>query len=81
MSRRFVFCTQRQFDVVAELVRDGADNRTIADRLVVVEDTVKSHMKVLLRKAGTKDRTALAVGIIRGHIAVVPPGSGAAHEF
>lgn len=81
MSRRVVFCTQRQFDVVAELMKDGADNDTIRRRMFITEDTVKSHLKDVYRKAGTKDRTSLVVGILRGWIAIVPPGSGAAHEF
>ncbi|MGZ8577969.1 MAG: response regulator [Actinomycetota bacterium] len=61
--------TQRESEVLAHLV-DGLDNRAIAQTLYISEDTVKSHMKSILRKLGAKDRgqaisIALRGGLIR----------------
>jgi DNA-binding NarL/FixJ family response regulator len=41
---------------VLELVADGATNAGIADRLVIAEGTVKSHVKSLLRKLHVANR-------------------------
>lgn len=57
--------TPREWDVLRELCLDGADNRLIARRLFVTEDTVKSHVKALLRKGGHRNRTELAVAVLR----------------
>jgi DNA-binding NarL/FixJ family response regulator len=57
--------TPREWDVLTELCRDGADNRLIGRRLYVSEDTVKSHVKHILRKAGMATRTQLAVAVLR----------------
>lgn len=61
--------TQREAEVLAHLV-DGLDNRAIAQTLYISEDTVKSHVKSILRKLGAKDRgqaisIALRGGLIR----------------
>lgn len=79
---RIVRCTPRQLDVLIELVRDGANDRMIASRLVITEDTVKSHLKVLYHRSGTRSRCELAVAVLREAIYVVPSnGGGLAHEF
>lgn len=57
--------TPREWDVLTELCRDGADNRSIARRLFVSEDTVKTHVKHLLAKGGYRTRTELAVAVLR----------------
>jgi DNA-binding NarL/FixJ family response regulator len=41
---------------VLRLMVVGATNRAIAQRLVVAEDTVKSHVKHILRKLGVVNR-------------------------
>jgi DNA-binding NarL/FixJ family response regulator len=61
--------TQREAEVLAHLV-DGLDNRAIAQTLYISEDTVKSHVKSILRKLGAKDRgqaisIALRGGLLR----------------
>jgi DNA-binding NarL/FixJ family response regulator len=61
--------TQREAEVLAHLV-DGLDNRAIAQTLHISEDTVKSHVKSILRKLGAKDRgqaisIALRGGLLR----------------
>jgi DNA-binding NarL/FixJ family response regulator len=56
--------SRRERDVLDELLM-GLDNRAIAARLCISEDTVKSHVKAIFRKLGARDRAhamALALG-------------------
>jgi DNA-binding CsgD family transcriptional regulator len=50
--------TEREADV-ARLLLTGASNSTIATELVITIDTVKSHVKSILRKSGTTNRAEL----------------------
>jgi len=52
--------TQRESEVLALMVA-GLSNRAVAQRLVVGEETVKSHVRGIYRKLGVSDR-ATAVG-------------------
>lgn len=70
---RAVTLTPTQHKVLTELVRDGATNATIAARLHVTEDTVKSHVKNLLLAIGVDNRTAAVVAVLRRHVLVQPP--------
>jgi DNA-binding NarL/FixJ family response regulator len=61
--------TQRESEVLANLVA-GLSNRAIAAKLVLGEETVKSHVRSIYRKLGVGDRaaavaTALREGIYR----------------
>jgi DNA-binding NarL/FixJ family response regulator len=56
--------SRREREVVAELVA-GLDNRLIADRLCIAEETVKSHVKAIFRKLGARDR-AHALALVLG---------------
>lgn len=47
--------TSRETEVL-ELMVAGQTNRAIANRLVITEDTVKSHVKQVLRKLGVSNR-------------------------
>lgn len=47
--------TARETEVL-QLMVAGATNRAIASRLVIAEDTVKSHVKQVLRKLGVTNR-------------------------
>jgi len=56
--------SRREHEVLAEMLA-GLDNKRIAARLCISEDTVKSHVKAIFRKLGARDRAhavALAVG-------------------
>jgi DNA-binding NarL/FixJ family response regulator len=58
--------TQRESEVLALLVA-GLSNRAIAARLVVSEDTVKTHSRAIYRKLGTSDRAgAVAMALREG---------------
>lgn len=65
-----VWLTPREMDVLVELVEDGADNITIGRRLYISHDTVKSHVKSMLKKSGMHNRTALALAVERRQVVV-----------
>lgn len=54
--------TERQ---VAGLLAEGRSNGEIAAALHLAEGTVKNHVSALLRKTGSRDRTALALLLVR----------------
>ena len=65
-----VSITRAEARVLDELMRDGASNQTIARRLCLSEDTVKTHMKRLLAATDCPDRTSLVVAIFRRAIRI-----------
>lgn len=60
--------SRREHEVLTEMLA-GLDNKTIAERLHISEDTVKSHVKAIFRKLGARDR-AHAVALALGTAAV-----------
>ena len=50
--------TERQMMIV-KLLFFGLSNKEIADRLFVCEDTIKSHMKHVMRQLGVNSRTEI----------------------
>ncbi|NYD36526.1 response regulator [Actinomycetospora corticicola] len=56
--------THRESEVLALLVA-GCSNRAIASRLVIGEETVKTHVRAVLRKLGVADRTAAVAAALR----------------
>lgn len=56
--------------VLDELLCDGASNPEIADRLGLSDQTVKCHVKRLLKVTGTSNRTELAVAVLRRRVNV-----------
>ncbi len=50
---------------IAQLIADGRSNRQIADRLVLSERTVESHVRNTLTKLDLSNRTELATWLLR----------------
>lgn len=59
------FALSRREVEVLNLVVEGCGNRVIADRLIVSEDTVKTHMRHIMEKLAVADRTQAAVKALR----------------
>jgi len=57
--------TERELQVV-RLVAQGCSNHEIAEKLVISEKTVKTHVSNILSKVHLEDRTQLAIYAIRG---------------
>lgn len=56
---RFRALTNRQNEIL-NLVRGGASNKEIAERLAISEGTVKLHVSAILKRTGAKNRTEAA---------------------
>ncbi|MEU7478613.1 response regulator transcription factor [Lentzea sp. NPDC042327] len=48
--------TRREYEVLT-LIADGMENRQVADALIVSVETVRTHVKGILRKLSARDRT------------------------
>ena len=56
--------SSREMEILAQLAR-GLNNREIAARVEVSEQTVKNHISMILRKLGVEDRTQAVVKALR----------------
>jgi DNA-binding NarL/FixJ family response regulator len=62
--------TEREVEVL-RLVAAGNSNKIVADHLAISEETVKGHMRSILSKLGTDDRThAVTLALKRGIIEI-----------
>jgi DNA-binding NarL/FixJ family response regulator len=60
--------TERELEVL-RLIAAGNANKEIAAQLSITEETVKSHVSIILSKLGANDRThAVTIGLNRGII-------------
>ena len=60
--------TVREIEVLGQIA-GGNRNRDIAEKLSITEETVKVHIKHIMKKLGANDRTqAVAIGLRRGII-------------
>lgn len=60
--------TEREMEVLV-LIADGRNNREIAEKLVISEKTVKTHVSNILNKLHVDDRTQAAVYALRHGLA------------
>lgn len=67
ITRKLAELTGREREVLV-LLSQGLSNRDIAERLVVVEATVKKHVHGVLQKLGVSDRTQAALLAVRAGI-------------
>ncbi len=64
--------SKREYQVLG-LIADGLENQSIAKILFVSVETVRTHVKSILRKLGARDRThAVAVAFRTGVLTVAP---------
>ncbi|MGV0834193.1 response regulator [Mycolicibacterium thermoresistibile] len=56
--------TQRESEILSYVV-NGLSNRGIATRLVIGDETVKSHLRSIYRKLGVSDRTGAVATALR----------------
>jgi DNA-binding NarL/FixJ family response regulator len=56
--------TQRESEILSFVV-NGLSNRAIAGKLVIGEETVKSHLSSIYRKLGVNDRTGAVATALR----------------
>ncbi|UXA14679.1 response regulator transcription factor [Mycobacterium sp. SMC-8] len=56
--------TQRESEILA-LVVNGLSNRAIAARLIIGDETVKTHLSSIYRKLGVSDRTGAVATALR----------------
>ena len=56
--------TQRESEILSYMVT-GLSNRGIASRLVIGDETVKSHLRSIYRKLGVSDRTSAVATALR----------------
>lgn len=64
--------SKREFQVL-ELIAEGLENAAIAKVLFLSVETVRTHVKGILRKLGARDRTHAVTIAFRSRLLTVPP--------
>lgn len=59
-----------EYTVFEELMETGGSNKALGQTLFIAESTVKSHMKRILHKTGTKTRSELITHVFHNQITV-----------
>ncbi len=67
-TARFEELTERELEVL-RLIASGCNNREIADKLVISDKTVKTHVSSILSKLHLEDRTQAAIYALRHGLA------------
>lgn len=57
---------------ILELIADGLNNAEIAERMYLHVDTIKSHIRILMKSTDTRNRTHLLVWAIRNGYIQIP---------
>jgi two-component system nitrate/nitrite response regulator NarL len=72
VHRELMGLTRRELDIVS-LVAEGCQNKDIATRLGIAEDTVKRHLTNIFNKVGTSTRLELALFAVDRHLVIRRP--------
>lgn len=80
---RYMTCSLVEIQVLDHLLRDGADNETIARRMKPAPlsiETIRTHFQRIYRKCGHPGRLGMALALARGELLVIDP-SGRVVDF
>lgn len=73
--------SRREFQVM-QLIAEGLENAAIAKVLFLSVETVRTHVKSILRKLSARDRThAVTIAFRSGLLSITPDGSLPARDF
>ena len=75
-ERQLLDMLKRREQVVLPMLAEGETNDRIAQRLVVSEDTVKTHVKHILRKLSVQNRSQAVCRYFQGRGAVATSAAG-----
>lgn len=72
--------TRRELEVL-RMLAEGETNSGIAERLIVSEGTVKTHVKHILRKLGVQNRSQAVACYFRSMVSEMPPRREQVHSL